>query len=95
MSRAITRSRNVGCIKGLKVSSNSIPITDVQFVDDLLLPGEANIRNGRNLLKILQIFKRHQARRSAKKNPRISHKCEFKTLKNWRGPRITNPRNSY
>ncbi len=56
LGRIIDCRKREACIKGILPSSNCIPFTHQQFVDDTILGGEASVKEARALKKILDTY---------------------------------------
>uniref|UniRef100_A0A803QHJ4 Reverse transcriptase domain-containing protein n=1 Tax=Cannabis sativa TaxID=3483 RepID=A0A803QHJ4_CANSA len=56
LSRLFLSKENHGLLKGFKLARNGTPITHLMFADDIILFGEASVREARTLLECLNSY---------------------------------------
>uniref|UniRef100_A0A803PM53 Reverse transcriptase domain-containing protein n=1 Tax=Cannabis sativa TaxID=3483 RepID=A0A803PM53_CANSA len=56
LSRLLLSKENHGLLKGFKLARNGTPVTHLMFADDIILFGEASVREARTLLECLNSY---------------------------------------
>uniref|UniRef100_A0A803QC21 Reverse transcriptase domain-containing protein n=1 Tax=Cannabis sativa TaxID=3483 RepID=A0A803QC21_CANSA len=56
LSKLITTRKMEGCIQGFKISKDGLAITHLMFADDIILFGQASLKEAKGFLKCLQDY---------------------------------------